>query len=219
MLFPWTPTYPGSSPEWKQSLKNSRKTFIFLTCITLDAQTEIRIPLSWVLSISYTIIDNLWSEVLKKSNAGWGAKLDHQLTCQVCIQSWGLWTCFLLSKSPWGHDVGDTLLQLVLEKLDADYLTPCLNQKWLPMSLPLLHRIFIRSQIVHFYLLWGGKGREVADLRRYVCVSSGMGILTIVCFVSLLLKGNKLHSCSQMLSGWEMRSHCLRVICWYITFV
>jgi len=59
----------------------------------------------------------------------------------------------------------------------------------------------------------------VAGLRTYISVSNGMGILTIVCFVGLLLKGNKLHSCSQMLSGWEARSHCLRVICWYITFV
>lgn len=87
--------------------------------------------------------------------------------------------------------------------------------KMMAMSLLLLHRTFVRCQ-VRFYLLWSRKGREVAGSRRYVCVANGVGILTIVCFVGLLLKSNKLHS--QMLSGWEMRSHCLRVICWYITF-
>lgn len=82
--------------------------------------------------------------------------------------------------------------------------------KMMAMSLLLLHRTFVRCQ-VRFYLLWSGKGREVAGSRRYVGVANGVGILTIVCFVGLLLKSNKLHS--QMLSGWEMRSHCLRVIC------
>lgn len=48
--------------------------------------------------------------------------------------------------------------------------------------------------------LWDRREREVAVLGRFVSVSNGMGILTVVCFVGLLLKGNKLHSSCQMSS-------------------
>lgn len=98
----------------------------------------------------------------------------------------------------WAYDdPGDALMKLMFEKLRAEYLPPCLNQKWLPKYFLLLHTTFIRWQIVHFCLLWGRKGY----------------------FVGLLLKGNKRHSCSQKLHVWEMRSLSMRVICWYNTFV